>query len=273
MKKKTNLNLVDLFRQIDSDLQSKFTTFSQGETIFSPGDLARQVYFSLSGVVKLSKVDKTGEEITLALLPESSIFGVLPLITGLHADRFYHAVAFTPVKLFPTSIDQLEQALHCSPELSMLTLQRLSERILQGERMVEILARRSQSSRLASFLLILCRDFGVQTASGIMIDLKISHQAIAEVIGSARVTVTRLLGILRQEQVISISPEKKITIHNPTTLNRAISQSRFKSDFVGASNQFIIKCNTSRMVNSSQSNEPGMKQSEQHSLRLPSIIG
>ncbi len=222
MKKKTNLNLVDLFGQIDSALQLKFKTFSQGETIFSPGDSARQVYFSLSGVVKLSRIDQIGREIPLALLPESSIFGVLPLITGPHADRFYHAVAFTPVKLLPLSIDQLEQALHCSRELSMLTLQGLSERILQAERMVETLACRSQNSRLASFLLILCHDFGVPTASGILIDLKLSHQAIAEVIGAARVTVTRLLGILRQEQVISISPEKKITIHKPTTLNRAI---------------------------------------------------
>ena len=122
-------------------------------------------------------------------------------------------------------------------------------------------------------MLILVRDFGVPTASGIMIDLKLSHQALAELIGSTRVTVTRLLGILRQKQVISISPEKKITIHNPTTLERAISLSRSKSDFFGASNQFVSKCNTNRIVNSSESNEPGMKQSEQRPLRLPRIIG
>ena len=41
MKKKTNLNLVDLFGQIDSALQLKFKTFSQGETIFSATNLRR----------------------------------------------------------------------------------------------------------------------------------------------------------------------------------------------------------------------------------------
>jgi CRP-like cAMP-binding protein len=74
-------------------------------------------------------------------------------------------------------------------------------------------------SRLVSFLLILCRDFGVPGTEGITIDLKLSHQAIAEAIGSTRVTVTRLLGDLRQETMISIH-KKKITVHNPVALSQ-----------------------------------------------------
>jgi CRP/FNR family transcriptional regulator, global nitrogen regulator len=52
-----------------------------------------------------------------------------------------------------------------------------------------------------------------------MIDLKLSHQAIAEAIGSTRVTVTRLLGDLRDQGMISIT-KKKITVHNPVTLSQ-----------------------------------------------------
>jgi CRP-like cAMP-binding protein len=74
-------------------------------------------------------------------------------------------------------------------------------------------------SRLVSFLLILCRDFGVPCADGITIDLKLSHQAIAEAIGSTRVTVTRLLGDLREKKMISIH-KKKITVHKPVSLSR-----------------------------------------------------
>jgi CRP/FNR family transcriptional regulator, global nitrogen regulator len=87
--------------------------------------------------------------------------------------------------------------------------------------MIETLAHRDMGSRLASFLLILCRDFGIPNGNGITIDLKLSHQAIAEAIGSTRVTVTRLLGDLRDEdnQVISIQ-KKKITVHNPVALSQ-----------------------------------------------------
>jgi CRP/FNR family transcriptional regulator, global nitrogen regulator len=155
----------------------------------------------------------------VALLRENSVFGVLSLITGQKADRFYHAVAFTTVELLSLPIEQFEKSLKDNSELSMLMLKGLSSRILQTEMMIETLAHRDMGSRLVSFLLILCRDFGVPSHDGITIDLKLSHQAIAEAIGSTRVTVTRLLGDLRQEKMISID-KKKITVHNPVTLGQ-----------------------------------------------------
>ena len=193
--------------------------FDRGKTIFFPGDPAERVYFLLKGAVKLSRVYEAGEEITVALLRENSVFGVLSLITGQRSDRFYHAVAFTPVELLSSPIEQVEQALKSHPDLSLLMLQGLSSRILQTEMMIETLAHRDMGSRLVSFLLILCREFGVPTPEGIRIDLKLSHQAIAEAIGSDRVTVTRLLGDLRQEEMISIH-KKKITVHNPVALSQ-----------------------------------------------------
>jgi len=212
--------LATMFRQIGGGAYPPvIETFEHGKTIFFPGDPAERVYFLVKGAVKLSRVYEAGEEITVALLRENSVFGVLSLITGQRADRFYHAVAFTPVELLSVPIEQVEKALKDNPELSMLMLKGLSSRILQTEMMIETLAHRDMGSRLVSFLLILCRDFGVPSQEGIMIDLKLSHQAIAEAIGSTRVTVTRLLGDLRQDKMISIH-KKKITVHNPVTLSQ-----------------------------------------------------
>lgn len=212
--------LAAVFRRIGgSNYPPVVESYERGKTIFFPGDPAERVYFLLKGAVKLSRVYEAGEEITVALLRENSVFGVLSLVTGERSDRFYHAVAFTPVELLSSPIEQVQQALNSNPELSMLMLQGLSSRILQTEMMIETLAHRDMGSRLVSFLLILCRDFGVPTADGIRIDLKLSHQAIAEAIGSTRVTVTRLLGDLRQEAMISIH-KKKITVHNPVALSQ-----------------------------------------------------
>ncbi|MGP0128537.1 MAG: global nitrogen regulator NtcA [cyanobacterium endosymbiont of Rhopalodia musculus] len=212
--------LAAVFRRIGGGTYPPFVeAFERGKTIFFPGDPAERVYFLLKGAVKLSRVYEAGEEITVALLRENSVFGVLSLITGQRSDRFYHAVAFTRVELLSAPIEQVEQALKREPDLSMLMLQGLSSRILQTEMMIETLAHRDMGSRLVSFLLILCRDFGVPTSEGIRIDLKLSHQAIAEAIGSTRVTVTRLLGDLRQEEMISIY-KKKITVHNPVALSQ-----------------------------------------------------
>lgn len=212
--------LASVFRQIGTGaFPPVVEVFERGKTIFFPGDPAERVYFLLKGAVKLSRVYEAGEEITVALLRENSVFGVLSLLTGNRSDRFYHAVAFTPVELLSAPIDQVEQSLKNSPELSMLLLRGLSSRILQTEMMIETLAHRDMGSRLVSFLLILCRDFGLPSSEGLTIDLKLSHQAIAEAIGSTRVTVTRLLGELRENNMISIH-KKKITVHNPVALSQ-----------------------------------------------------
>ncbi|MDJ0690126.1 MAG: global nitrogen regulator NtcA [Xenococcaceae cyanobacterium MO_188.B32] len=215
-----NQPLASVFRQIGrGSFPPIVESFERGKTIFFPGDRAERVYFLLKGAVKLSRVYEAGEEITVALLRENSVFGVLSLITGQRSDRFYHAVAFTSVELLSAPIEQVEQAFKDNPDLSMIMLRGLSSRILQTEMMIETLAHRDMGSRLVSFLLILCRDFGVPTNEGIRIDLKLSHQAIAEAIGSTRVTVTRLLGDLRQDNMISIH-KKKITVHNPVALSQ-----------------------------------------------------
>jgi global nitrogen regulator NtcA len=212
--------LASVFRQIGTGVYTPVVEkFERGKTIFFPGDPAERVYFLLKGAVKLSRVYEAGEEITVALLRENSVFGVLSLITGQKSDRFYHAVAFTPVELMSAPVDHVQRSLRENPELSKLMLQGLASRILQTEMMIETLAHRDMASRLVSFLLILCRDFGIPSVTGITIDLKLSHQAIAEAIGSTRVTVTRLLGELRQEEMISIS-KKKITVHNPVALSQ-----------------------------------------------------
>ena len=212
--------LAAVFRRLGSETMPPVVeTFDRSKTIFFPGDPAERVYFLLKGAVKLSRVYEAGEEITVALLRENSVFGVLSLVTGQRSDRFYHAVAFTTVELLSAPIEQVEQALKTNPDLALLMLQGLSSRILQTEMMIETLAHRDMGSRLVSFLLILCRDFGIPAPDGIRIDLKLSHQAIAEAIGSTRVTVTRLLGDLRENEMISIT-KKKITVHNPVALSQ-----------------------------------------------------
>ena len=218
-----NKPLTAILRHINGeDYSSNIELFERGKTIFFPGDPADKIYFLLKGAVKLSLVYEAGDEITVALLRENSVFGVFSLIAGQKSDRFYHAVAFSAVELLSAPTNRVEEALKNNSDLSILMLKGLSSRILQTEMMIETLAHRDMGSRLVSFLLILCRDFGVPVSDGIHIDLKLSHQAIAETIGSTRVTITRLLGDLRQQGIISIY-KKKITVHNPINLSQQFS--------------------------------------------------
>ncbi len=209
-----NKTLLEVIRGLDG---ANNESVNRSKTIFFPGDPAERVYLIRRGAVKLSRVYESGEEITVAMLRENSLFGVLSLLTGHRSDRFYHAVAFTRVEITTAPASSVKQAMESDPSVGMLLLQGLSSRILQTETMIETLTHRDMSSRLVSFLLVLCRDFGVPGEVGITIDLRLSHQAIAEAIGSTRVTITRLLGDLRSSGLVQID-RKKITVLDPIAL-------------------------------------------------------
>jgi len=147
---------------------------------------------------------------------------VLSLLTGQRSDRFYHAIAFTRVELLSAPAASVRKAIEDDAGVALLLLQGLSSRILQTETMIETLTHRDMSSRLVSFLLVLCRDFGLPGDQGITIDLKLSHQAIAEAIGSTRVTITRLLGDLRTAGLLEID-RKRITVFDPLALAKRFS--------------------------------------------------
>jgi len=209
-----NRTLLDVIRELDG---SSAEIVDRSKTIFFPGDPAERVYLIRRGAVKLSRVYESGEEITVAFLRENSLFGVLSLLTGHRSDRFYHAVAFTRVEITTAPAASVRQAIEADSGVGLLLLQGLSSRILQTETMIETLTHRDMSSRLVSFLLVLCRDFGVPGQQGITIDLRLSHQSIAEAIGSTRVTITRLLGDLRNIGLVEVD-RKKITVLDPIAL-------------------------------------------------------
>ena len=174
---------------------------------YFPGDPAERVYLIRRGAVRLSRVYESGEEITVALLRENSLFGVLSLLTGHRSDRFYHAIAFTRVEMITAPANSVLKAIEEDASVGLLLLQGLSSRILQTETMIETLTHRDMSSRLV-LLMVLCRDFGVAGEKGITIDLRLSHQAIAEAIGSTRVTITRLLGDLKDSGLLTIEEKR-----------------------------------------------------------------
>ena len=212
-------SLVEVIRGLDG---ASTEVVDRNKTIFFPGDPAERVYLIRRGAVRLSRVYESGEEITVALLRENSLFGVLSLLTGQRSDRFYHAVAFTRVEMVTAPATSVRNAIEADTAVGLRLLQGLSSRILQTETMIETLTHRDMSSRLVSFLLVLCRDFGVPDELGITIDLRLSHQAIAEAIGSTRVTITRLLGDLRQSGLVQID-RKKITVLDPISLAKRFS--------------------------------------------------
>ena len=206
--------LLDVIRAMDG---STAETFDKSRTIFFPGDSAKKIYLIRKGAVRLSRVYESGEQNIVAVLKENSLFGVLSFLNGYQADRKYHAVALTSVVLETAPAISVKKAINDDTKIGFLLLQSLSNRILQTETVIESLTHKDIYSKLVNFLCILCEDFGVLGIQGITIDLHLTHQDIADAIGSTRVTITRIIGELKKLGFLTID-RKKIVIFDPLLL-------------------------------------------------------
>ena len=198
-------SLLDVIRTLDG---STAETFDKSRTIFFPGDNAKKIYLIRKGAVRLSRVYESGQQNIVTLLNENSLFGVQSFLYGYQK---YHAVALTSVVLETAPATSVKKAINDDTNIGLLLLQGISNRVLQTETFIESLTHKDIYSKLVNFLFILCEDFGVIRNKAITIDLHLSHQDIADAIGSTRVTITRLIGELKKSGLLKID-QKKIVI-------------------------------------------------------------
>jgi len=167
-------------------------TFAAGEVILFPGQ-AEEVYRVNEGLVRIHTVDDEGNGLTLRYVKPGGYFGEEAL-RGLRRRYFAEAVTPTIIEVIGpatlTATENLALTLHLVEVMERLysSLHRLSGKRLKSRIAAELLD--LQDSALAS-----CDDSG-QTV------VHITHDDLAEAVGSVRETVTKMVGELTREGLI-----------------------------------------------------------------------
>ncbi len=99
-----------------------------------------------------------------------------------------------------------------------LELPQLLQRLAETEALLEIMHSSCTRERLYQFLLWLSQKFGQTIEQGKLIDLTLSHQDLAEILGCTRVTVTRLIGQLEHEGLIERDQRRFILLKSSAEL-------------------------------------------------------
>lgn len=174
--------------------------FKSGRTIpMGPQDL----WIVCRGIVQLGTLFASGDEAVLGFVYPAMPFG-LPL-TQLNP---YEAFALTDVVLM--RLNQVE--LESSPLLAQGVLQQLSRRLQQTEAILAMISQRRVYDRLVQLLLMLKQEVGHVTPDGVRLEVRLTHQQLANLLGTTRVTITRLLGLLRQEGWLTIDRTRHFVI-------------------------------------------------------------
>ncbi|MDP9366701.1 MAG: Crp/Fnr family transcriptional regulator [Chloroflexota bacterium] len=189
--------------------------FTKGQEIFSPGKGSNLVYIVRSGCVRLYKTLPDGRSINLGLLGPNTIFAQEDAYDGLATGTTAQALVDSTLSVVET--DDLASLIADSPELASAVVTGMTRRLTELQTLVEHLLVRDTSVRLVATLLSLATRFGRPTADGMTaIALPLTHQSLANMIGSNRVTVTRKLLELQEDGVVrslgrnalAVDPEK-----------------------------------------------------------------
>jgi CRP/FNR family transcriptional regulator, cyclic AMP receptor protein len=166
------------------------------------------LYFVNGGRIKISKVTRDGKSLTLFYCGPSELFGESCLVDG--GPRTEMAEAVENAMLTQIERGDFERLLanHAHLGAQMTKLMVIRRRELETK--VEALVFRDVTSKLAELLLKLGNEYGVDDARGTMVALKITHQELANLIGSTRETVSLTLSQFKRKKYICTEGRKVI---------------------------------------------------------------
>ncbi len=161
------------------------------------------------GQVKVSIVSEEGREVILSLLGPGAVFGELSLLDG--KPRSANVVATGETSLVMLRRSDFVQLIYKTPQIATALLAELATRLRKTDRQIEGLALLDVTSRISETLLQLATDQGKETSEGITIESRPTHQELANMSGTTRETVSRVLKRLEKQGYINCAG-RKITI-------------------------------------------------------------
>ena len=198
----------ELFRGISEAEEQKVARlcverkYPMGATIFSKGDPSNTLFIVKDGKVRILSLSDKGTETIVHILKEGEIFGELLLS---EEKRAFNAVAGTDVLVTVLPKGSLVELLTSIPTVSRNFIRLLSKRLANVEQEYGDFGHTWSYNRLKKVLLRLCEEHGKETPKGTVIPLRLTHEDLANLIGTTRETVTtqmirfRRMGLVKRQ--------------------------------------------------------------------------
>ncbi|MFN0145667.1 MAG: Crp/Fnr family transcriptional regulator [Dehalococcoidia bacterium] len=157
--------------------------FGPRKLLFAAGDPPERVYLILKGRVKVYQVSENGKEIILDLVGRGGVVGDMAIVEG--GERTACAAAMEETVAVSISWEDFSHLLQQSPRLGFAMAELMARRLAGMQRTFMNLVSKPVSARLADTLRA--------RAEGTLVELGLTHQELAQTIGTSRETVTALL--------------------------------------------------------------------------------
>lgn len=184
--------------------------YKKGEMILFDGEKSESIVIIHEGSAKAYKYTSDGREQILYVFTEGDFFGEQNLLSDRTAT--YSVEALQPVKTCILLKTQFQQLLYQYPDIALKIISELGDRMARLENAMQGMGVRNVDNRVSGILLEFAAKYGTEGKEGILINLPLSREGIANYLGVARETVSRKLGQLESEGVIRSVNNKSILI-------------------------------------------------------------
>ncbi|MFC4810532.1 Crp/Fnr family transcriptional regulator [Paenibacillus sp. GCM10023250] len=191
-------------REIDQlDTIHHFNRIAKNTLVQTPESSREGLFFVKEGKLRLYKLNESGKQFTLGILSKGNIFGALNSFS-FGTSRVY-IETLEPSLLCTMFEPQFERLMINRPQLALKFLKTLGERLKEREEQLEQLALYGLRERVLHILSTLSAKFGIIRDGYALIDLPLSHQEIANMLGASREAVSGVMSELAKEGIVKTS--------------------------------------------------------------------
>jgi CRP/FNR family cyclic AMP-dependent transcriptional regulator len=191
------------------DRMTTITNVPRGRVFYQPEDVSEILFLIKQGKVQLYRISPEGKKLVIATLGPGTLFGEMALLGQQMHNAF--AEALDDCLILVMSRADLERLILNRPQVGLRMLEITGRRLNDAESRLEDMAFKGIPARLASLLLRLSAERNSPDILGM------THQDLAETIGTYRETATQVLNDMKAQGLIAIG-RKRITICDPERL-------------------------------------------------------
>ncbi len=186
-------------------------TIKKGEILFDEDEFINGIFCIKSGICKISKMNENGREHIIHLAKSGSLIGERSLINNEPTNLKATALNDMQVCFIPK--EDIQDSLHNNPDFTLEILKNMASALKHADNTIIDLGQKNVKQRLAHTLLDLEDNFGTDEKGAINVVL--TREEIANIIGTATESIIRLLSEFKRKKYINLKGKEICIINRP----------------------------------------------------------
>jgi CRP-like cAMP-binding protein len=180
--------------------QKVLNTYKKGQTLYFQGNPAFGLYCLKTGKVKISKMGNDGKEIILRIAGPGDVLGH----QNIFNNDFYTSTATVIENAVVCFIDKkfVTEKIASEQSIAINIIKKLSDEMTAFENRNAAMSHKNVRERLAELLVGLKKTYGIFEDGKIKLDIKLSREEMASMVGTANETIIRFISEFKDEGIL-----------------------------------------------------------------------